>query len=158
MPVTIQSARLDDIEHIVEVFCDGVKSQNRFYHLFDLTEEVLNHKQKQFRSAVEDEGEVLFTWRHETGQDSRIYLGYYKTTNRHRGVSGQINELVVTTSHKRKGIGRQFFQSCIEWFRSQNVQRVEVNFNVQNPEASVFWTQMGFKPFFETRFLDVLKL
>ena len=79
MPVTIQSARLDDIKQIVEVFCDGVESQNRFCHLLDLTEEVLNHKQKQFRSAVEDEGEVLFTWRHEGGQDSRIYLGCHKT-------------------------------------------------------------------------------
>lgn len=154
MPVTIQSARLDDIEHIVEVFCDGVKSQNGFYHLFDLTEGVLNHKHKQFKNAVEDEGEVLFTWRQETGKIVGYIWRIIKRPIDTRRV-GQINELVVTTPHKRKGIGRQLFQSCIEWFRSQNVQRVEVNFNVQNPEASAFWTQMGFKPFFETRYLDV---
>ena len=154
MPVTIQRARLDDIEHIVEVFCDGVKSQNRFYHLFDLTEGVLNHKQNQFRSAVEDEGEVLFTWRHEKGKIVGYVWGVIKQSIDTGGM-GQINELVVTTPYKRKDIGRQLFQSCIGWFRSQNVQRVEVNFNVQNPEASAFWTQMGFKPFFETRFLDV---
>ena len=152
--MTIQSARLDDIKQIVEVFCDGVESQNRFCHLLDLTEEVLNHKQKQFRSAVEDEGEVLFTWRHEGDKIVGYIWGIIKRPIDTRRI-GQINELVVTTSHKRKGIGRQLFQSCIEWFRSQNVQRVEVNFNVQNPEASAFWTQMGFKPFFETRFLDV---
>ena len=152
--MTIQSARLDDIKQIVEVFCDGVESQNRFCHLLDLTEEVLNHKQKQFRSAVEDEGEVLFTWRHEGDKIVGYIWGIIKRPIDTRRI-GQINELVVTTSHKRKGIGRQLFQSCIEWFRSQNVQRVEVSFSVQNPEASVFWTQMGFKPFFETRFLDV---
>ena len=154
MPVTIQSARLDDIKQIVEVFCDGVESQNRFCHLLDLTEGVLNHKQKQFKSAVEDKGEVLFTWRQETGKIVGYIWGAIKQSI-DTGHVGQINELVVTTSHKRKGIGRQLFQSCIGWFRSQNVQRVEVSFNVQNPEASVFWTQMGFNPFFETRFLDV---
>lgn len=152
--MAIQRARLDDIERIVEVFCDGVKSQNRFCHLFDLTEGVLNHKQKQFKSAVEDEGEVLITWRHDTGTVIGYIWGVIKHPV-HTGRVGQISELVVTTSHKRKGIGRQLFQSCIGWFRSQNVQRVEVSFNVQNPEASAFWTHMGFKPFFETRVLDV---
>ncbi len=154
MPVAIQRARLDDIEHIVEVFCDGVKSQNKFCHLFDLTEGVLNHKRKQFKSAVEDKGEVLLTWRYEGGKIVGYTWGIIKRPIDTRRV-GQINELVVTTFHKRKGIGRQLFQSCISWFRSQNVQRVEVSFSVQNPEASAFWTQMGFKPFFETRFLDV---
>ena len=154
MTVAIQRARLDDIERIVEVFCDGVRSQNKFCHLLDLTEEVLNHKQKQFKSAVEDEGEVLFTWRHETGKIVGYIWGVIKQSI-DTGHVGQINELVVATSHKRKGIGRQLFQSCIDWFRSQNVQRVEVSFSVQNPEASAFWTHMGFKPFFETRFLDV---
>ena len=154
MPVTIQSARLDDIERIVEVFCDGVKSQNGFYHLFDLTEGVLNHKQNQFKSAVEDEGEVLFTWRHEGSKIVGYIWGIIKRPIDTRRV-GQINELVVTTPYKGQGIGRQLFQSCIEWFRSQNVQRVEVSFNVQNPEGTAFWAQMGFKPFFETRFRDV---
>ena len=154
MTVAIQRARLDDIARIVEVFCDGVKSQNKFCHLLDLTEGVLNHKQKQFKSALEDEGEVLFTWRHETGKIVGYIWGVIKQPI-DTGHVGQISELVVTTSHKRKGIGRQLFQSCIGWFRSQNVQRVEVNFSVQNLEASAFWTQMGFKPFFETRFLDV---
>ena len=154
MPVTIQSARLDDVERLVEVFCDGVKSQNRFCHLFDLTERVRNHKQKQFKSAVEDEGEVLFIWRHETGKIVGYVWGIIKRPIG-TGRVGQISELVVATSHRRRGIGRQLFQSCIGWFRSENVQRVEVNFSVRNPEASAFWTKMGFKPFFETRFLDV---
>ena len=154
MTVAIQRARLDDIESIVEVFCDGVKSQNKFCHLIDLTEDVLNHKQKQFKNAVEDKSEVLFTWWHEKGKIVGYVWGVIKQSI-DTGCMGQINELVVTTPYKRKGIGRHLFQSCIEWFRSQNVQRVEVSFNVQNPEASAFWTQMGFKPFFETRFLDV---
>ena len=154
MTVTIERARLADIEGIVEVFRDGVKSQNTFCHLLDLTEGVLNHKEIQFRSAVEDEGEVLFTWRHETGKIVGYIWGIIKRPV-DTGRVGQINELAVATSHKRKGIGRQLFQSCIGWFRSENVHRVEVSFNVQNPEASAFWTQMGFKPFFETRFLDV---
>ena len=154
MAVTIQRARLDDIEGIVEVFCDGVTSQNKFCRLFDMTEGVLDHKRKQFQSALEDECEVLFIRRHETGK----IIGYIWAIIKRpidTGRVGQISELVVTTSHKRKGIGRRLFQSCIDWFRSENVQRVEVNFNVQNPEASAFWARMGFKPFFETRFLDV---
>lgn len=154
MTVTIERAKLADIERIVEVFRDGVKSQNTFCHLFDMTEGLLDHKRKQFQSALEDESEALFTWRHGTGKIVGYIWGVIKRPI-DTGRVGQINELVVATSHKRKGIGRQLFQSCIGWFRSQNVQRVEVSFNVQNPEASAFWTQMGFKPFFETRFLDV---
>ena len=154
MTVTVQRARLADIEGIIEVFRDGVKSQNKFCHLFDMTEGLLDHKRKQFQSALEDESEALFTWRHGTGKIVGYIWGVIKRPI-DTGRVGQINELVVATSHKRKGIGRQLFQSCIGWFRSENVQRVEVSFNVQNPEASAFWTQMGFKPFFETRFLDV---
>ena len=154
MTVVIQRARLDDIERIVEIFCDGVESQNRFYHLLDLTEGVLDHKLKQIRSAVEDKGEVLLIWRHGRSEIVGYIWGIIKRQIDTSRV-GQINELVVATSHKRKGVGKQLFKSCIEWFRSQNVQRVEVNFNVHNPEASAFWTQMGLKPFFETRFLDV---
>ena len=152
--MVIQRARLDDIERIVEIFCDGVESQNRFYHLLDLTEGVLDHKLKQIRSAVEDKGEVLLIWRHGRSEIVGYIWGIIKRQIDTSRV-GQINELVVATPHKRKGIGRQLFQSCISWFRSQNVQRVEVSFSVQNPEASAFWTQMGFKPFFETRFLNV---
>ena len=154
MTVTIERARLADIEGIVEVFRDGVTSQNTFCHLFDMTERLLDHKRKQFQNALDDEYEVLFTWRHETGKIVGYIWGILKQPIDTRCV-GQINELVVATSHKRKGIGRQLFQSCIGWFRSQNVQWVEISFNVQNPEASAFWAQMGFKPFFETRFLDV---
>lgn len=154
MTVTVQRARLADIEGIVEVFRDGVKSQNKFCHLFDMTEGLLDHKRKQFQNALEDEGEALFTWRHGTGKIVGYIWGVIKQPI-DTGRIGQINELVVATSHKRKGIGRRLFQSCIGWFRSENVQRVEISFNVQNPEASAFWTQMGFKPFFETRFLDV---
>ena len=152
--MTIQRARLDDIEGIVEVFCDGATSQNKFCHLFDLTEGLLDHKRKQFQSALEDECEALFVWRHETGEIVGYVWGIIKRPIDTRRV-GQISELAVATSHKRNGIGRRLFQSCIGWFRSENVQRVEVNFNVQNPEASAFWVRMGFEPFFETRILDV---
>ena len=63
-----------------------------------------------------------------------------------RGKFGYIDEMAVTESYRRQGIGVKMVTEILKWFKSKNINRVELGTAAQNVVANSFWQQQGFAP------------
>lgn len=67
---------------------------------------------------------------------------------------GLIRYLAVSPDARGLGVGKALFDAVVQWFRSQDIERVEL-YVLDGLPASGFWDRMGFKRFMERRFLNV---
>ncbi len=77
-----------------------------------------------------------------------ITVGFVNFTTRktilHRGLSGLIDEFIVTKSYHGKGVGRQLLSIAIEKSRQLGCCEVEVSTEKTNIKAREFYIQCGF--------------
>jgi len=57
---------------------------------------------------------------------------------------GLIEEAVVTTTHRRTGVGKKLFNAAIDWMRAQGLQSVQVQVWNANSKAVEFYSRQGF--------------
>jgi len=63
----------------------------------------------------------------------------------HQGLSGLINELVVTEKYRGKGIGKQLIFAVIERCKQRGCCEVEVSTNMTNTRAKELYMNCGFE-------------
>jgi len=56
---------------------------------------------------------------------------------------GYISEVFVRESHRSAGLGRRLLAFALEWFRAQQIQRVELQVVAGNPDGIRFYRQLG---------------
>jgi ribosomal protein S18 acetylase RimI-like enzyme len=59
---------------------------------------------------------------------------------------GMICDLIVTRSLRRQSIATSLVSHAMLALLNQGVKTVQVNYDHENAEASLFWTKMGFAP------------
>ena len=69
--------------------------------------------------------------------------------------SASIDHLFVTKDCRRKGIGEQMYAEILKWFRSNDIDRVEVQVIVRNKAAQSFWRKHGYTDFQNTLHRDI---
>ena len=68
---------------------------------------------------------------------------------------GEIDQLAVTASYRRKGIGKMMYTRIIKWFQSKNIDRVELQTTTKNPLANSFWQKHGFEIYQNNQFKKI---
>ncbi len=56
---------------------------------------------------------------------------------------GTIGEVFVSESHRSGGIGRRLLAFALEWFKAQQIARVELQVVAENPDGIRFYRQLG---------------
>lgn len=56
---------------------------------------------------------------------------------------GTISEVFVSDSHRSGGIGRRLLAFALEWFKAQQITRVELQVVAGNPDGIRFYKQLG---------------
>ncbi|MBZ5608722.1 MAG: GNAT family N-acetyltransferase [Acidobacteriia bacterium] len=56
---------------------------------------------------------------------------------------GAISEVFVSESHRSGGIGRRVLAFALEWFKVQEITRVELQVVAENPDGIRFYRQLG---------------
>jgi GNAT superfamily N-acetyltransferase len=56
---------------------------------------------------------------------------------------GAISEVFVSEEHRSGGVGRRLLAFALEWFRSQQITRVELQVVAGNPDGIRFYHQLG---------------
>ena len=56
-----------------------------------------------------------------------------------------LDQILVLTNHRSKGVGRQLLEAAFSFARSTNIDRVELNHWTQNASARKFFNENGFE-------------
>jgi len=59
---------------------------------------------------------------------------------------GHISIVYVREEFRRQGIGKRLVEELCQFFGSQNVEEVNLNYIIGNNEAEGFWGALGFEP------------
>ena len=57
---------------------------------------------------------------------------------------GAIDTMAVTSVYRRRGIGEAMLREILNWFRSRNIDRIELEVLAKNQVSNSFWTKQGF--------------
>jgi GNAT superfamily N-acetyltransferase len=60
------------------------------------------------------------------------------------GGVGRIHETFVLPGHRGVGVGTALVRAAVDWVRDRGASRMSVRVEESNPEARLFWLQLGF--------------
>ena len=68
---------------------------------------------------------------------------------------GTIEDLAVSSEHRRKGIGELMLNEMLDWFRSLGIDRVELRVASMNTIGYSFWRKHGFADYMYIMYRDL---
>ncbi len=63
--------------------------------------------------------------------------------------------MFVNLEYRRKGIGKNLWQEALKWFKSLDLERVELSIVPTNPESSSFWKNQGFHDYMHRLYIQI---
>ncbi len=66
---------------------------------------------------------------------------------------GFIEEMAVKADYRRRGIGAQMLGKIMDWFKSRNIDMIELDVTVANQVGYPFWKKHGFKDYLHRLYL-----
>lgn len=124
-PLTVRAATLDDAERIVQFWHESGASMSP------------GDSVEQVRRAITNPAALLVVA--EAGQEMvGTLLGAFD------GWRGNMYRLVVHSSRRREGIGRQLVKRIEQFFAERGARRITVLIEADRPWAVAFWTAVGY--------------
>jgi len=71
-----------------------------------------------------------------------------------RETYGFIASMAVQSNYRRKGIGERMLGKIYEWFKSLNIDKIELTVTAQNQIGYSFWKKHGFRDYTHLLYLD----
>lgn len=68
---------------------------------------------------------------------------------------GYVYDMAVTAGYRRRGIGEKMFIEILKWFRSRDIDRVELEVAAKNQVAYSFWKKRGFTDYRHTLYRQI---
>lgn len=136
--VTIRNAKKSDLPAINQLIFQLISTLDKKE---SIDPEFISRKSRSlFRSAsshflVAEAGKTIVGFVHFTTRG----------TITHRGLSGMIDELVVTKGFRRRGIGRKLLLATMERCRELGCCETEVSTEETNRKARAFYESFGFE-------------
>ena len=67
---------------------------------------------------------------------------------------GVIYDMAVTSSHRKRGIGRGMLDRIKTWFKERDIHRIELSVVTKNTIGGSFWREQGFKDYEQILYLE----
>jgi ribosomal protein S18 acetylase RimI-like enzyme len=147
--LNIRKAKIEDVDgmcHLNSLLNRCHAELDAFWTLKKDSQIIRDMCVQYFRKMIRSSLSTLFI-----AEDNGQIVGYSKGTLKSRppifqvSAIGQLDEVYVMKLYRRRGIGRQLTDALIEWFRSKQVEYIEVNSDVRNSNALNAWEKYGFK-------------
>jgi ribosomal protein S18 acetylase RimI-like enzyme len=71
------------------------------------------------------------------------------------GRYGEVTDIVVHPSARRRGVGRALFAKLAAWFRERGADHVELRVAHRNPASQAFWRAMGGTDYMDRLWFDL---
>ena len=144
--IEIRAARPDDIDGLVDLWKELAKTHERLDSRFKLVEKAEDIWRKHILSVISNQdcrvlvaveaGALVGYINGVIGSMSPIFL---------QRAHGNIDDLYVAKTHRRRGIATKLLEELLGWFCSRGITRYQTSFSVRNPEAEAFWRSAGFQ-------------
>jgi ribosomal protein S18 acetylase RimI-like enzyme len=66
---------------------------------------------------------------------------------------GYIDEMTVTADYRRRSIGSKLLKEILDWFRSENLDFIELSVAAKNKVGYSFWKKHGFRDYLHHLYL-----
>ncbi len=63
---------------------------------------------------------------------------------------GVIHDFFITADYRRRGIGEKIYNEILKWFKSRDIDRIELQVIAKNEAACSFWRKHGYGDFEHT--------
>jgi ribosomal protein S18 acetylase RimI-like enzyme len=148
-------ARPDDIPGITAVWSEGMAVHADIDPRFPLVPGAEQKFAAYLREVLEDRKAIVFV-----AEAASHVVGYcLARAAQHPAVFtkqtyGYINDLFVSASERRKGVGKALFEATAKGLRDRGIRDLEVSLVPGNRMASSFWRKLGFTQRLETLRLE----
>ncbi|MEM7813450.1 MAG: GNAT family N-acetyltransferase [Candidatus Aenigmatarchaeota archaeon] len=139
----VRRAVKSDIQDIQELDKESTVYHRRFDRdLYQVSEKWWKVKRKFQLAAMKDSKNLVLVA--EDGKRIVGYLwGYVERLNKYN--IGKIQELIVSTRYRRKGIGTRLIKNLLKFFKDKNCIIAEVTVNAKNGAAIKTYERLGFE-------------
>lgn len=152
----IREAHSDDIEGLVELWIELMDFHRDRDPFFSRSADAHDRFAEFVKAKMEAKEAVVLV----AEQDGSL-IGFSMAMVRdyppvfEAGRHGFIQDVIVTQSARRQGIGRKLSDATLGWIRSQGVSRAELEVATTNPVSQAFWYEMGFRDSIKRLVLDL---
>jgi ribosomal protein S18 acetylase RimI-like enzyme len=153
--ITYRVATPTDVPQITAVWFEGMAVHAAIDPRFPLTQDAEPKFANYLSEVLKDRNAFVFV-----AENASSIVGYcLARISQHpsvftRQTYGYINDLFVTSKHRRTGIGKALFETTASSLRGRGVRDLEVSLVPSNDMASSFWRKLGFTQRLETLRLE----
>ena len=149
MDILIRELRESDLPQVMAIFKEFVQHHESSDTIFE-----------KFEAAPEMWGDYVFTTHTQeencnalVAELDGLVVGYclgfitekppiYRVKH-----IGEVANIGVKEGFKRQGIGEALFNTMVAWFKSNQVEHIEIEAATDNPQSVNFWRKMGGREF-----------
>ncbi len=139
----IRKGKKEDIESIHKLDRESTKYHKKFdKEFYTISENFWKKKKYSQIKAIKSPTNLILVA--ELNEKIVGYIwGYVQTIMKDK--IGKIQELIVTSKHRKKGIGGELTQKMLEFFKREGCIYSEIEVFVENKPTVKFYEKIGFK-------------
>ncbi len=146
--VTIRPATIADVAAVTDLWVelidmhaaldtDFARGENAPYHYSQIVRRHINNNDNALVLVAEEAGRIIGYALATIGRAEPLFkVAYF----------GEIVDFMVTSAHRRHGVGRLLYAHVNSWFKARGINYVELRASIFNEESNPFWRRMGFTP------------
>jgi ribosomal protein S18 acetylase RimI-like enzyme len=154
--VKIKKASRRDVEKIKSLWCEFIDFHERYDSYYKRSENGSKAFDQFVNKQISDRNALVLI-----AQIDKETCAYLIARLKYRQPVfaetryGMIYDIAVSEKYRRKGIGKKLYNASIDWFQKRKVKRIELNVATSNPISMKFWTKIGFRPYYERKFINI---
>jgi len=152
----IETATERDIDAIVELWNEMMMLHAELDERFELAEDARAAYERYLRFGLNESNQRVLVAR-----DGDTLVGYISAEIKNHppvyqiSKYGEIGEIAVAVSHRRRGAGGALVAAAGDWLRERGIQHVTAAAASCNEDAICFWTKQGFEGYFTVMAAEV---
>ena len=146
--IKIREAEKEDLKDIFNLASELHKHEARFYNGYEVSKKSIKALEKFLRKKFKEKNTKFFV-----AIDNKKVIGYsygyiWKRYPIHKIIKiGYISDCFVLKKYRGKGIGERLTTALINWFKSKDIKKVELDVLTKNKKSVRVWRSLGFKEY-----------
>jgi len=141
-----RSADLDDIESLVQMWCESTHYHEEIETRFRYSSDKDEWTRKYYSSQLPKDSFAIFIASKDTEDVGFVEVQVMEKPPIHvQRKIGYVGSLFVKPQCRRKGVGSHLWGIAHDWLTNQKVSKFQLAVAAMNPDALEFWKKLDFQ-------------